>query len=163
MTGAGISASAAKALSQVAKNRFKGVEAFVIHPSIWYWLVGQADTTGRPIVVPNQNGPWNAFGATDSPGVAQGAVGNLLGVPVYLDATVPTNLGAGTNESAIIAAAFSDTILMEGGVKTRVLPDVLSANLTVRFQVYGYVAMAARYPAGIAKIAGTGVIPQTGY
>jgi HK97 family phage major capsid protein len=163
VTGAAISASAAKALSQVAKNRFKGVEAFVIHPSIWYWLVGQADTTGRPIVVPNQNGPWNAFGANDAPGVAQGAVGNLLGVPVYLDATVPTNLGAGTNESAIIASAFSDTILMEGGVKTRVLPDVLSANLTVRFQVYGYVAMAARYPAGIAKIVGTGVIPQTGY
>ena len=160
-TGAGLAAAAAQALSQVAKNRYKGAEAFLVHPSVWYWLVGQADSTGRPLVVPNAQGPFNAVGVNAAPGQAAGNVGTLLGVPVYLDATLPVNLSS--NQSAIIAASFSDTILMEGGVKTRVLPDVLSANLTVRFQCYGYVAMAARYPAGIAKIVGTGLAIQSGY
>jgi hypothetical protein len=52
---------------------------------------------------------------------------------------------------------------MESGAKTRVLPDVGSSNLTIRFQLYGYAAMAARFPAGIAKIVGSGLVPQTGY
>jgi hypothetical protein len=54
-------------------------------------------------------------------------------------------------------------MLFESGMKTRVLPDVLSANLTVRFQLDGYAAIAARYPAGVAKVIGTGFNPQSGY
>jgi hypothetical protein len=78
-----------------------------------------------------------------------------------LDAAIPTNLSS--TQSAIIVSTFSDTFLMESGAKTRVLPDVGSSTLTVRFQLYGYAAIAARYPAGIAKIVGTGLVPQTGY
>lgn len=160
-TGAGISAAAAQALSQIAKNRYKGAEAFVVHPSVWYWLIGQVDGSNRPLVVPAANGPMNAQGVVTAPGTAEGAAGTLLGIPVYVDATVPVNLSS--NQSAIIAAAFSDSILWESGARTRVLPDVGSSTLSVRFQLYGYAAVAARYPAGIAKIVGTGLVPQSGY
>ena len=80
-TAAGFGTAFAQALSTVAKNRFKGAEAFVLAPSIWYGLVGMSDTQGRPIVVPNQNGPFNALAGNDAPGAALGPVGNILGVP----------------------------------------------------------------------------------
>lgn len=158
-TAVGIGTAVAQAISTVAKSRYKGAEAIVMHPSIWYSLVGASDTAGRPLVVPNQNGPWNAAGVNSAPGQAQGQVGSYLGLPVYLDAGIATV----SSQLPIVVAAFSDTVLFESGVRTRVLPDVGSANLTVRFQVYGYAAMAARYPSGIAKVTGTGLVPISGY
>lgn len=158
-TAAGFQGAFAQALSQVAKARFEGASAVVLHPSIWYGLVGMSDSNGRPIVVPNQNGVFNAVGVNGAPGAAQGPVGNILGVPCYLDAAVPTVSSA----KPALVAKFDDAILMESGIRTRVLPDVLSANLTVRFQLYAYAAMANRYPAGFATIAGTGFNPMTGY
>jgi HK97 family phage major capsid protein len=158
-TAAGFGTAFAQALSQVAKARFAGAEAIVLHPSIWYGLIGLSDSNGRPIVVPNQNGPFNAVGVNGAPGAAQGPVGNILGLPAYLDPGIPTVSSALPG----IVSKFSDTLLMESGMRTRVLPDVLSANLTVRFQLYSYCAIAARYPASIAKLVGTGFNPVSGY
>jgi len=158
-TAIGIGTAVAQAISTVAKNRYKGAEAIVMHPSIWYALVGAADTAGRPLVVPTSNGPWNAAGVVTSPGEAQGPAGTYLGLPVYLDAGIATV----SSQLPILVAAFSDTLLFESGVRNRVLPDVGSSTLTVRFQVYGYAAVAARYPSGIAKITGTGLVPISGY
>ena len=160
-TASGIITAIAQGLSTVAKNRYMGAEAITMHPSIWYFLVGAVDGSNRPLVVPGVAGPMNAGGVIDVAGEAQGLVGTIHGVPVYVDAAIPTTLSS--TQSAIIVSKFSDTFLMESGAKTRVLPDVGSANLTVRFQLYGYAAIAARYPAGIAKIVGTGLVPQTGY
>jgi len=158
-TAAGFQTAFSQALSTIAKARYDGAEAFVLHPSIWYGLVGLSDTAGRPIVVPSANGPFNAVGVNGAPGAAEGPVGTILGVPAYLDAAIPLVSSA----YPVIASKFSDTILMESGMRTRVLPDVLSSTLTVRFQVYGYCAIAARYPASIAKLVGTGFNPQSGY
>ena len=158
-TAAGYQTAFAQVLSTVAKNRFQGAEAIVLAPEIWYGLVGLSDSQGRPVVVPSANGPMNSVGINGAPGAAQGSVGTILGVPCYLDAAIPTISSA----KPALVAAFSDTMLFESGMKTRVLPDVLSANLTVRFQLYGYAAIAARYPAGVAKVSGTGFNPQSGY
>ena len=158
-TAAGYQNAFAQALSTIAKSRFDGAEAFVMHPSIWYGLVGLSDTAGRPVVVPAASGPMNAVGVNNAPGAAEGPAGSILGVPVFLDAAIPDVSSA----RPVIASKFSDTILMESGMRTRVLPDVLSANLTVRFQVYSYAAIAARYPASIAKLVGTGFNPISGY
>jgi HK97 family phage major capsid protein len=158
-TAAGYQTAFAQVLSTVAKNRFQGAEAIVLAPEIWYGLVGLSDSQGRPVVVPSANGPMNSVGINGAPGAAQGSVGTILGVPCYLDAAIPTISSA----KPALVAAFSDTMLFESGMKTRVLPDVLSANLTVRFQLYGYAAIAARYPAGVAKVIGTGFNPQSGY
>lgn len=162
-TGPELYPSFGKLVSSIVKNRYRAPEAFVMHPSTWYWLQGQLDGSNRPLVVPTAAGPFNAAGVVSSPAAADGLAGTVLGVPVYVDATVPTNLGAGTNEAAIIAGKFSDSYLFESGMKTRVLPDVLSANLTVRFQVYGYVALAHRFAAGLGTIGGTGLIVQSGF
>ena len=50
----------------------------------------------------------------------------------------------------------------ESGIRTRVLQETLSGTLTVRLQVYGYIAFSAgRYPASTAKITGAGLVTPT--
>ena len=151
----------AQAISKVTTNRFRKADAIVMAPQMWYWLASQADSSNRPLIVPTAGGPMNANGVVTDAGAAAGLVGTIHGVPVYIDATVPTTYN--TNQSPILVGKFDDSFLYESGVKTRVLPDVLSANLTVRFQVYGYAALAHRFAKNVAVISGTGTVAPSGY
>jgi len=88
----------------------------------------------------------------------------VLGIPVYVDSTIPVNLGSGTNEDRIFVGDLRQSYLMEGSVRTRVLPDVLSGNLTVRFQLYRYAAFTSGVRAtGVAAISGTGLTAPSGF
>ena len=155
----------AKAISKVTTNRYKAAEAIVMHPSMWYWFASQVDSQNRPLVVPvtGASQAFNASGTVTNPGAPAGLVGTIQGVPVFIDATMIKNYGASTNQSPILVGKFSDSYLFESGVKTRVLPDVLSANLTVRFQVYGYAALAHRFNKAVSAISGTGTVAPSGY
>ena len=153
----------AQGISKVVTNRYKPVEAIVMNPSVWYWLASQVDGQNRPLVVPTGAGPFNAGGVLTAAGAPAGLVGTIQGVPVYVDATLPKNYGTGTNQSPILVGKFSDSYLFESGVKTRVLPDVLSGNLTVRFQVYGYAALAHRFNKSVSVISGTGTVAPSGF
>ena len=157
--------SIAKAISKVTTNRYKAAEAIVMHPSLWYWFASQVDGSTRPLVVPvtGASQAFNAAGTIMNPGAPAGLVGTIQGVPVFIDATMPKTYGAATNQTPVLVGKFSDSYLFESGVKTRVLPDVLSANLTVRFQVYGYAALAHRFNKSVSTIAGTGTVAPTGY
>lgn len=158
-TAAGLGTAISQAISGVAKTRYEGAEAILMHPSLFYSLVGMVDTNGRPLVVPTSNGPWNAQGVVTVPGQAQGAAGTILGLPVYVDPSI----AASSSQYHIIVGRFSDSILFESGIRTRVLPDVGSATLTVRFQLYGYAALLHRIAQGYYKVSGTGTVPITGY
>jgi HK97 family phage major capsid protein len=157
--------SIAKAISKVTTNRFKAAEAIVMHPSLWYWFASQADGSSRPLVVPvtGASQAFNAAGTVTNPGAPAGLVGTIQGVPVFIDATMPKTYGAATNQTPVLVGKFSDSYLFESGVKTRVLPDVLSSNLTVRFQVYGYAALAHRFNKSVSAITGTGTVAPSGY
>lgn len=152
----------ADAINQ-SHNRLLPPDAIVMHPRRWMWILAALDSSSRPLVVPGAaHGPHNALGAGMGSDKVQGPVGSLLGLPVYLDPNVPINLGGGTNEDRIIVARFADMWLFESTVRTRALPEVLSGNLGVRLQVYGYVAFTAeRYPSGISVISGTGLATPT--
>jgi len=150
----------AKAVSGIVNARYRAPEAVVLHPRHWYWLMSQVDSQNRPLVVPTANMPMNSFGVVEAVGAAAGPVGTVLGIPTYIDATLPL---VSTTQQTILVGRFSDTYLFESGVKSRVLTDVLSANLTVRFQVYGYAALANRFANSIAAITGTGTVPVSGY
>ena len=151
----------ADAIQQMHTNRFRPPSVIVMHPRRWAWFLTALDSQNRPLVVPNAYGPNNAMGtlsAVDS----QQVVGSIHGLPVVTDPSIPTNLGAGTNEDRILVMKSDDHILWESSVRTRVLPDVGSGTLTVRLQVYGYVAFTAeRYPKGLAIISGTGLVAPT--
>jgi len=153
----------AKGISKVTTNRFKAAEAIVMHPSMWYWFASQVDGSNRPLVVPTTGASqaFNSAGTIMNPGAPAGLVGTIQGVPVFIDATLPKTYA--TNQSPILVGKFSDSYLFESGVKTRVLPDVLSSNLTVRFQVYGYAALAHRFNKSVSAITGTGTVAPSGY
>lgn len=151
----------ADAVSRISGALFSSASGLVIvmHPRRWAWLLTQNDTSNRPLVVPESYGPNNAQGVLS--GGAEGRVGSFAGLPVYVDGNIATNTGAGTNQDVVMVMAPGETYLYESQIRTRVLPEVLSGTLTVRAQVYGYVAMATRQAKSIAVISGTGLTPPS--
>lgn len=154
--------SFAQAASLIAKNRKRPALATFMSPSIWYWIAGSIDSSNRPYVQIEPGTGFNIL-ALQTGVESEGPAGRIMGLPVLLDGNIPATLGGGT-ESRIITARTSDLYLWEGSLRTRVLTEVLSGTLQVRFQVYNYVAfMPDRLPKAISVISGTGVIPQSGY
>ena len=150
----------ADAKQQVDTNRYLPAQAIVMHPRRWAWHLASLDSTNRPLVVPNGSG-FNAFAGFQDVR-AQGVVGELQGLPVYVDPNVPTNLGAGTNEDRVILARFDDLFLYEGAVRSRVLFETDADTLSVRLQVWEYLAfIGSRYPKSIAVVSGTGLVTPT--
>lgn len=138
------------AIQKVASNRYQYPTHIVMHPRR-----AAALAAGSSSSVPlfQQGGLFRAFGEQDS-----GVVGTIAGLPVIVDANIPTNLGAGTNQDVIYVIHAPDMFLMEGELRTRVLDAPLSQTLEVRLQVFGYSAFASeRYAKAIASITGTGL------
>ena len=159
----------AQLLSQISRNRFLPPDGGISNDMAWYALASSVDTTGRPLVVPAQQGQnFNQLAGDDDGPVAEGPVGHILGIPWKLDPNVPITFG-GTIAPAIgtisngstaavpgsggndvyqpfIAARWQDLFLWEGEIHSRTLSEVLSGTLQVRFQLYAYAAsMANRY------------------
>ena len=133
----------------------------IMHPRRWAYFLAASDSNGRPLVVPNAGNPQNAVGTLNAV-ASQQVVGQMHGLPVVTDPSIPTNDGASTNQDVIHVLRASDLLLWESSIRTRVLPDVGSGQLTTRLQVYGYLAFsAARYPKSVVEISGTGLIAPT--
>jgi HK97 family phage major capsid protein len=160
-TAAGVYAAIAKGISNVAKNRFLPADAVVMNPSMWYWLVSQVDSSGRPFVVPTGGTPFNAAGVM-SDTQAESLVGTIAGVPVYLDPNI--GLTYTTNQTRVIIGRFSDLALFEGPARSRVLFETDANTLQVRLQVYSYSAFTSqRYSTAFSVCSGTGFAAPTGY
>lgn len=151
----------ADAVQKIHTNRYMAPTVIVMHPRRWAWLLAALDNTNRPLVVPAAQGPNNAF-ATFGEVASQQIVGQFHGLPVVTDPSIPTTDGDGTNEDVIVVMRASDCILYESSLRTRVLPEVGSGTLTVRLQVYGYLAFTAeRQPKGITVVSGSGLSEPT--
>jgi HK97 family phage major capsid protein len=161
-TVAELYAKLADAVQQIHTGRFLPPTVIVMHPRRWGWFLAALDANQRPLVVPNASNPFNAMGVQEGV-VSQQVVGTIMGLPVVTDPSIPITYasgvpGAGT-EDVIVVMRADDLVLYESPIKTRVLPDVGSGTLTVRLQVFGYVAFtAARLPKAISLIAGTGLL-----
>jgi HK97 family phage major capsid protein len=102
----------ADAVQRVGGNRFLPADAILMHPRRWGWMLSQVDGNNRPLVISYAG--FNPMG-TGASGFSEGAVGSLLGINVYVDANIPTNLGAGTNEDRVFVIRAADPILWEDG------------------------------------------------
>lgn len=148
----------ADAIQQIHSNVFRPANAIFMHPRRWGWILAGVDGDSRPLVTPYAN--VNAPGQTPGP-VAEGLVGSVQGVPVYVDANIPTTLGASTTEDAIIVCNTDELFVYEdaAGPYLETFRDVGSGTLTVRFRLHNYWAQInARRPKAISKITGTGCI-----
>ncbi|MGH3041021.1 MAG: phage major capsid protein, partial [Gaiellaceae bacterium] len=132
-------------------------------PRRWAWMTAALDSSNRPLVLPNANGPFNAFAVGEAAKYGQ-VVGTTHSLPIITDANLPTNLGAGTNEDVIIITSNPELVLWwEGdGMPLQLRFEQVAPPQTIRLAVWGYSAFTAgRYPAASAVISGTGLIPPT--
>ena len=129
-----------------------------VTPQRWEYIAGWGDNSYRPSVVADYAGPFNAIGAgsTDGDEGIEGATGyRLNGLPVFTDANIPS-FGTTTEDSAIVGD-LQEVFVYEGSPVSRVVPQTLANDLLSLIQVYNYVAVLVRYPAGIVQISGTGL------
>lgn len=152
----------ANAIQQIHTKRFLPPDVIIMHPRRWAWIVAAADSAGRPLVTPNAQNPMNSAASIGGEVVSQGFVGTMQGLPVYVDALLPTNLGAGTNQDTVIVARMADLMLWEGNVRAEAFPQTYANQLSVFVRLYNYMSFQpARYPASISVISGTGLVAPT--
>jgi HK97 family phage major capsid protein len=146
-------------LSAIETTRFLAPDLIVMHPRRWNWFLGQVDAAGRPFVVPDTNGPFNALGVArepvDTPSTRP--VGQMLGLNVITDASIPTAVGTGP-EDQILIVRRADMLLWEDGPGTPhqlTFEQTLGNQLTVKLVAYGYIAFTAgRYPTAVGVVGG---------
>lgn len=150
----------ADAINQSGTNRKRPPTHAIYAFRRWMWILAALDSAGRPLVPPSAQA-YNPI-ATASGLDTAGAVGGHLLIPAVADVSMPTNLGAGTNEDRVIVLNAADNVLFEGQVRARVLQEAKGQNLELVFQVWKYIAFTAgRYPSGTSVIAGTGLVTPT--
>jgi len=152
----------ADAIQQIASTRYAPATTIIMHPRRWGWATAALDSNGRPLVVPNAQGPFNAMAVGEAP--TYGAVvGSMQGLPIITDANLPTNLGAGTEDVILVERVPDLLYWQEGDGNPRQLRfDQVAPPQSVRLAVWSYSAFTAgRYPAASATITGTGLIAPT--
>ncbi|EST24381.1 phage major capsid protein [Streptomyces roseochromogenus] len=157
----GLYAKVASAIQSIHTARFLPPTHIVMHPRRWAWAESQSDSNGRPLVVPESGGPFNVAANLDDQ-VSQGMVGRMLGLPVFVDAQIPVNLGAGTNQDVVIVARMSDIYAWEGSPRAETFEQTYAGNMSVLCRLYNYASFqAGRYTQAIATITGTGAVTPT--
>jgi HK97 family phage major capsid protein len=151
----------AAAIGEVNTGVFAPPQVIAMTPLRWAWCLSQVDTQERPLIVPVGQPGFNA-GAMQERVAAENVVGSIQGVPVIVDASIPTNKGAGTNQDEVYVYRADNLYLWESTPTLRILSEVLSGKLEVRFQLYGYYTpIFGRLPKSISKITGTGLVTPT--
>jgi hypothetical protein len=130
--------------------------AVFVAPRRAFWIASSIDSSNRPVVEPS------AAGAGPELLIPEGPFGNLALLPAFMDPSIPTNLGAGTNEDRVIVTRPSDFLLFEGAMRFRIVPQKKADTLEVLLQALRYVAFTAeRYPTVTSVVSGTGLITPT--
>jgi len=99
-------AKIAQAKSVIETTLYLPPTAIIMHPRRWDWICVQVDSQNRPAVLPGQQGQFNASGISTT-AEAQGAVGRMFNLPVYIEPQIPINGGAGTNQDTMTISSIS--------------------------------------------------------
>lgn len=145
-------------VQQVQSGAYRGITHFVMHPRRWAFFAA-AVGTNTPIlqIATNPEGTAGQFGVPSYGGV----VGNILGIPVVLDANVPTNLGAATNQDVILGVSADELHLWEDAAAPLLIraEQTSAASLAVLLVVFGFSAFTAgRVPGAHGVVTGSGLV-----
>jgi hypothetical protein len=123
--------------------------------------MSERDNDGRPL---GSSGAYavNPMAVGALGGVAQGLVGTLHGLPVYVDANISTTKGSGTNEDTVFIFCRDQALLWLGDLK-------LEIDRSVNFKTSGVAVRARQYaafmvehaPEAFATVTGTGLAAPT--
>jgi HK97 family phage major capsid protein len=147
----------ANGIQQIHTGIFRPPTVIAMHPRRWAFCLAALDSQNRPLIT-----PYTGMNAVAKSGAiaSEAVVGEIQGVTIITDANIPITEGAGTNQDPVLIYSADDLYLFEDDTpKLRVLSEVLSGNLQVRFQIYNYVILiAGRLPKAISKLQGTGLV-----
>ena len=143
---------------QINGSRFKAPDTVVMHPRRWAWFASFTDSTGRPLVAPTA-GSYNAM-ATRDDNQGVGHVGEVLGLSVFTDANIPTNLGTGANQDVVLMMVSDDIMLWESPLQAEAFESPYADSMGVLYRIYNYAAFVPdRYLASLGEITGPGLTP----
>lgn len=149
-----------QAQAAVASGRYLPADAIVMHPRRWAWVLGALDSSNRPLVVPSGSNS-NPVGLSGAP-AAVGFAGEMLGTPVYVDPSIPTNLGVGTNQDVVFVLRKPDLQLWESAVETASFDATYADQNSILYRVLGFAAFIPhRHQASVQVIGGTGLVAPT--
>lgn len=150
------------AVQRINSIRYMPATTVWMHPRRWGWITSALDSTGRPLfnfTIGGGGGNLPAIAVGEAATYGQ-VVGTLQGLPVISDATIPTNLGAGTNEDTIIIARNPDLLYWEDSLMQFTFeqqPSTAPGQVRLaagRFSLF----IPGRYPGSISTIGGTGLV-----
>lgn len=157
----GLYAQIQKAIATVYSTRFLAPDTILMHPRRWSFIAASFDAQNRPLVVPVGNA-YNPVGTQDDE-VAQGKVGNIAGLDVYVDPNIPINLGGAAPanvQDPIYVFKRGDIKLWETSPRMETFTETYADSAGVLFRLYAYSAMVPdRYGSSIVQIVGSGTAP----
>lgn len=149
-----------EAITAISSNFFGSATHIVMHPSFAAVILQALDNSNRPQFTSLLGNPQNAAGTFQRPGYDLGGF-QILGIPVVLDANIPTNLGPAENQTTVIVGNFDESYIFEdnSGTPLFVRFEQPDGNIAIRTVVFGFSAYTAgKYPAAFSAINGTGMI-----
>ena len=149
------------AIMDCAATHYAGVGdlSIVMVPRRWGWILAQVDSEDRPLA--GAVNPYNAvasFAGIAGPEAMSGPlpVGQILGVPVYLDSTIPLTNGSNTDEDRIIVGAFKEAHLFQAAPRFAMSTEAEFLKDQTICRVTQDVAFTAeRYPGAFSIVSGT--------
>lgn len=148
--------------STIESAVFKSPTHLVMSPRRWHWF-RSAIGTDVALVGQGTAYPPQAIGISGNVGYGAGVRGDLAGLPVIVDGTIPLTLGGGT-EDVILAVNADELFLWEDASAPLFIraEQPGAGNLMTKLVVYGFSAFTAgRYPAAHGVISGTGLAAPT--
>jgi hypothetical protein len=127
-----------------------------LDPARYEFIAAWSDANGRPMIVPDYAGPFNAAGnsGTGDAGIEGYSGTRFNGLPVFTDANIPTTTTV--NYDQAIVGDLSEVEVYEGNAINRVLPQTLATKLQVILQRYSYATVLVNYVGAVTSINGSG-------
>lgn len=149
-----------EAIGDIYENYMGAPSAIVLHPQMWTRIVSARENSApSAYLVGAGASPWGRRANDPVPGY-NGPRGELFGLPVYTTSAVPRNLGAGTNETCILVANWSEGLILDReGIRNDTSEHVkFTSNQTV-FRAEERVGFtASRNPEAFNVVGGTGLV-----
>jgi HK97 family phage major capsid protein len=143
-------------LQQIEAGVFMPATHLVMHPRRWAFFLSAIGTNQAMMGL--SGAPAQLLGSQGAAEYGPGVRGTLAGVPVIVDANLPTNISS--TQDTILAVTNSELFLWEQpGAPLLIRAEQTGAgNLSVKLVVYGYSAFTAgRYPGAHGAITGSGL------
>lgn len=158
-TAAGVLDALLDAIVAIQTTYFGAPNGALMHPRRLAFLQKGKDTSGQYLLTPaGGRGPGGGGGLLNSSTPFE-----LLGIPVGVSTNIPTNLGAGTNQDAIIVGDWNEAHWFQNQEQTLDASEQAGTAFEqnqVWYRLEEQAGFSAeRYPTAFAAITGAGLVP----